>query len=192
MLFDTKNTHPLLGVCARRSNNFKRPISCFLTAGNVRINLYAHAIPGQRMKFITVSVTRLGGHGLHADMKETFYLYPDGTCTLEVWAQVISATGGAIHTLQIKETYSVDQVLARGCHENWKWLCNQLDVLAIWLDDEKTARVNPYNPDETLVGEEEEIDRYITASLASMREFTRKLDERPLAPGIYPPPEEEV
>lgn len=191
MFFDINNTHPLLGICAKKSNNFRRPISCFLIAGKIRISLHAHAIPGQRMKFIAVSVTRLEGRGLHADMEETFYLYPDGTCTLEVRVQVISAMGGAIHTLRTKETYGVDQVLARGCYENWKWLYNQLNTLAVWLNDEKTIRVNPYNPDETLVGEEEDIDRYIAGSLASARGFAQSLGKGPLKPGIYPPPEED-
>jgi len=182
LMVDNENVHHLFFVCVQKSRQLRRRISFFRTERNVIIALNVHAT--EKDPCISLTIKR-SVDGFVVELEEEYFLYPNGDCHLFISSTVRSSTGCALHSFRDSKRYTSDQVLARNLHEGWFWLHNQLDVLANWLTDKNTVRVDPYNPNRVLGEEDDNVDRTIAHNLAVIDNFRRKLRKTPLTPGIH-------
>lgn len=180
MFFNRANLHRLCGIAIRKSNNLSHTISYFRTAQGRIIKIFFDL--NDKKPCIMIAVDR-ATEGLY--IEETYYLFSDGSCHIRIYTNITSTTGLAQHTLQDYQKYELGGTLTEPPYENWTWLRTQLDTLADWLDDKKTVRIDPYNPDRILTEEETDVDCLLANNLAMLGNFQKRLHNTPLTPGIH-------
>ena len=143
MNFDQEKVPRLFLVAIAKSNNCRRNISCFKTELGRQINVYFFS--GQ----------------VGWNLEESYSLYPDGRCRLDLMASVRGSTGKAIHSFQSSRKWTSEQLHSDGPLDNPEWILGQLNTLADWLESKTTFRVHPYQHDQVLTGENEPIDQWL-------------------------------
>ena len=182
MLLDKDNVHRLLVVAAERTKSLQRRISLFRTTKGILINLFVYD-EGEKPS-VLLQITR-GNYLSDLMVEESYRLYADGSCNTNVVANIKSMIGFAIHRTEESKTYTMEQALARYPHDGWTWLKDQLDVLADWLSNKETVRVDPYHPERVLGDEDTDVDRSLASNVTLVDEFRKKLRKTPLTPGIH-------
>ena len=180
MFFNGTNLHRLCGIAIRKSYNLSRPISYFRTAQGRIIRIFV--LFDKEKPSIVVEVSRATED---FSIEESYYLFSDGSCHIRIYTNITSTTGLAQHTLQDYQKYELGGTLTEPPYENWTWLRTQLDTLADWLDDKKTVRIDPYNPDRILTEEGTDVDCLLANNLAMLGNFQKRLHNTPLTPGIH-------
>jgi len=171
---ETKVPH-LFCVAITKSKNFKRGISCFKTAQGVRINLYTYP-KGEPFPWIAITTE------WHRDgfvVEEDFHLVSDGSGAIYTSAEFRSATGAVIRRTESEEKHGPGEFLRS------EWLRGQFDVLAEWLTDKETVRVDPYDLNRVLGDEDDEVDLILATNIAIVDDFGEKLAKIKLTPGIH-------
>lgn len=171
MLFDPEKTHRLFLIAIKKSNDLKRLFSSFLTKDGflILVMVYPDKAYQREDPFIIISV---GKKGNRFNLEENYHLYPDGRCGLKVFVKVKSSTGWAIHSLNKYEEWEPGETLKR------EWLSRQLETISCWLENETTARVNPYNPNQILTKEEEDVDQVLAQAITGIESFIKALSLR--------------
>jgi hypothetical protein len=165
----------LFCVAITKSKDFKRGISCFRTAQGVKINLYTYP-KGDPLPWIAI-VTEWSRDGFLVE--ESYRLVSDGSCTIDVSTEFRSATKEAIRRTKSEEKYGPNEFFRSA------WLRGQLDVLATWLTDKETVRVDPYDPNRILGDDDDDVDRLLATNIAVVDDFVEKLEKIELTPGIH-------
>jgi hypothetical protein len=177
MFFDVKRVHPLFLAAVEKSYGLKRAVSYYRTRFGQIIRIHAH--PNHKKPNLLIMLDQSRG-----SLVQEYALFQDGSCDLAIKTEIISITGGAVHQLTKKEHYEWERVSAKGIHGNWTWLKNQLDTIQSWLELEDTVRVNPYNNDEILKEEMEEVDISISEQIGQIVNCFARLEGKKFGPGI--------
>jgi len=177
MLFEDEVFHPIFRAAVEKSNKLARPISRFRTAEGVSIGIHTHLHPDRQ--FLVVGIGRKNDE---IEIKEDYHLYADGSCHVSVTGWITSTTGWAKHHLDRYEKYTKEDALNT---DGWPWLRMQLDTIERWLRDERTVRVDPYQPERILTEEEDEVDRVLARNLDMVARFSDKLRRTKLTPGVH-------
>jgi len=110
-------------------------------------------------------------------VEEGYNLIADGSCTINISVEFRSATRAAIR--RTSEERHESEALRSA------WLREQFDVLATWLTDERTLRVDPYDHNRVLGDEDDEVDCILATNIAMVDDFEEKLLKIKLTPGIH-------
>ena len=175
MIYDTRKVHRLFGIAGERSRGFRRLISVFRTKDGINITLNVYPKPKEGLPYICITV------GAELLNQESYYLYSDGSVSLNANAHIKRRVGTGFRLFKCEEKCTSQQILEGRC------LGEELNTLAEWLQDQHAVRVDPYDYDRIIDEGDDEIDNVLAGNIAMVDDFEEKLKKlpSPLPPGIY-------
>ncbi|MFH1956215.1 MAG: hypothetical protein ABIJ28_01015 [Patescibacteria group bacterium] len=177
--------HEIFDLAVKKSNDFKRQISYFRHPQTTLIHLFAYP-EALKESWLCLGV-HSGGHlfynpHLKYFLQEDYYIYPKSErIKIYVRCDIKSATNETIHDF-MKEKYFTGKDISE-----YDWLRNQLNVIAGWLKDKRLVRVDPYNPDKVLEGEETKEDKKMENMISRINKWKYALENCEIKPGIINP-----
>lgn len=188
--------HNIFDLLCARSNNLKRPISCFrhldipLNELHIQLNIYPPDLKRPEYQ-ICLSLTR-GDLLFPSYLSENFYFdLSSKRCCIFISGHVSSITSDAQHSFRLE-----NPALDSGGHRKYysesemggfPWLKKQLDKIVDWLKSPRLVRVDPYDPSVILNEENTKTDENLEMMLGGIAGFKRALENCDLKPGIINP-----
>lgn len=179
MFFKKTNLHRLCDIVIKKSSNLSRTISYYRTAQGRIIKIFLYL--GGKDPSIIVEISRATEE---FRIEEDYSLFPDGSCTIQITVNITGTTGFAHYTLEKCEKPKLGLTLEEPRFENWKWLRNQLDIIADWLEDEKTVRIAPYTG-KILTKDWTDADLSLERNLDALGKIRENLHNTSFTPGIH-------
>jgi len=183
--------HEIFDLAVKKSNDFKRQISYFRHPQTTLIHLFAYP-EALKESWLCLGV-HSGGHlfynpHLKYFLQEDYYIYPKSErIKIYVRCDIKSATNETIHDFMKDEPKEKEKYFTGKDISEYDWLRNQLNVIAGWLKDKRLVRVDPYNPDKVLEGEETKEDKKMENMISRINKWKYALENCEIKPGIINP-----
>jgi hypothetical protein len=165
-------------LAVRLTNDFKRPISVYRSAGNEVYHLYAYLESNHR--WISIDT----GDSNRSRGKRGLYLYPDSQQFKFDFTKNRPHKEFANRIFPAKENVYYGPDLIRGTPA-----FKIISLFSEWLGSPGLMRVDPYDIWRVLDSEETEIDLILAGNVAMIERFEEGLKAVELKPGIITPGE---